>query len=107
MKNENNKATIDIPNFIVIITIFSEINFDIIEDLHFLITDYRFGNMKYDNYEIYSSIIEIAEKIIESLKGEYSITIPYLETQIGDHISNGEVILTYDFLLSSIELTII
>ena len=104
---ENNKATIEIPNFLIIITIFNEINFDIIEDLHFLITDHRFGNMKYDNYEIYSSIIEIAEKIIESLKGEYSITIPYLETQIGEHISNGEVTLTYDFLLNSLELTII
>lgn len=103
----NYQATFTIPQYIVIATIFSEITFDLVEDLHFLIKNHRFGNMVYNNYEIFKNITEIADKIIDALKGEISISIPGLEQKIGEHITNGEVTVTYYLLLNAIEITII
>ena len=103
----NYQITFEIPQYIVIATIFSEITFDLVEDLHFLITNHRFGNMKYDNYEIFKNITEISDQIIGALKGEFPISITYLENKIGENINNGEVTVTYYLLLNAIEVTII
>ena len=60
----NYQAYFDIPGFTIIVSIFSEMTFDLVEDLHFFIKDHRFENMVYDNYQIYQNITEIGNKII-------------------------------------------
>lgn len=104
---ENYVEIFDIPHFQIIATIFDEISFDIKKDIHFFITNHRFSTVEYVSYEILQNIIEFANKIIDALKGEFTISIPYLENKIGENIANGEVSVTYYLLLNQIEVTII
>ena len=62
--------------------------------------------MVYDSYEVFENITETANKVIDALKGEFSISYNYLEIQLGEYIVNGEVSITYDIILNSIEVTI-
>ena len=103
----DNQVTFHIPKFTIIATIFNEITFDLVKDIYFLISNHGFTSMEYKNYEIYKNITEIANTIIDALKEEYTISIPILETKIGEHIANGEIYITYNFPLNAIEVTIV
>ena len=92
---EKGIATFDIPGFKVKVELLNEVSFDNNGNIRFKIVNHYFQNMEKDDDNIYSTIKELVENIIEANKGEYTVDFTILENLLGRDIANGEIDLTF------------
>lgn len=103
---EKGMATFDIPGFRVKVELLSEVSFDNNGNIRFQIVNHFFQNMEKDDDNIYSTIKEHFENIIEANKGEYSVDYTILENLLGRDIANGEIGITLSIPENALIITI-
>lgn len=103
----NYELTFYVGDFMITITLFSDASFDLVQDVHFVITNRGFSAPQYNNYEVFKNASDIVYSLIDAIKEGFPIiSIDYLEQKLGDDIVNGEISVKYYLLLNAIEITI-
>ena len=100
-------ATFDIPGFRVKVELLNEVSFDNNGNIRFKIVNHYFQNMEKDDDNIYSTIKELVENIIEANQGEYTVDFTILENLLGRDIANGEIGLTFSIPENALIITIV